>query len=1298
MFVSESSLWVGDNHKITIDSGGKMKFRKRKTTSVPAAVTAASGLSESATATAALQHSGKGSLSSMKLKHWKAYMRTLSGQANAKIKDIFRVTTDDYEEEQGADSWLDSGSNVYLGASGNVGIGNSSPSKKLDVTGDINFTGTLYQDGVEFTSGGGVFTEANAEAYYLGNVGMGTNNPASSLHVYKNGGTSQVRIQSTHQAELYLMGGTNKNGIFYENTSGEFFMQNNGGGDLCIFNNSTTKKIRFRSGGTHKEKMTILCSNGNVGIGTNKTAPAYKLDVGGDINLTGSLRINGVAQTFGGGGSSVWSEASSVASYANKVLIGNNSGGGLAAPGVGTYGSAGQRLVLWYANSTSVPYGMGMNGSTMWSAVPTGARHEYYVHTSRVATFDVNGLNLDGDIRRRAHNSGYQVGLYNTEANGAKTNPIFTIGTNYKPTNTTLENMYGIGYSSGSASFINGSGWGMYVAAGGNANIFFGADVNGSSYINTTGNFGLGTNNPQYRLDVVGTARISSDLTVSGNLTVAGTTTTVSSTTITVADTLLALASTNVANVSDIGFYGKYVSDGTKYAGFSRDATDGVWKLFQVDAEPTTTVSFTQETASGNNANYPPQAMTAMSETLNNGIAEQDGVYTITTSSELNSGWWGVRALDDNNGTAWATGTNYNASSGSYTGSTNLTGTYAGDWIKLQLPTKVKITNYTIRNIFSSHEKKSPVTWKLFGSNDDSTWTEVDSQAVGESWGATGSNGMSKSFNVTPPLGYTYYAMVISKFGGENWSNNKDWGMLGDLNLYGQAITSAEATYGTLKVGTLVGDVTGDITGDITGNVTGNVTGTAATVTGAAQTAITSVGTLTGLTVGGTAEATTFKLNTGVEMTQTTGNFKFLTGSTERMRIYHGGNVSIGAPVTGANTELLDVRTNTAAVGQGARLGEASIGTWITSTGYAAFTNANVKATGNSYAVLQKNDGETFINTAFNKRLNFRINNVDKMVINGDNVGINQYSPAHALDVTGDINLTGSLRIGGVIQSFGGGSSVWTEASAEAYYTGNVGIGTNNPGVQLDVRGTKVSGSVGQLRIQDSAAQATGIGGRLTLTGLYSTSSTLSGAPYVEAYKENATSGNYSFALAFGTRLNGVSTTSERMRISASGNVGIGTNNPLYPLHIGDDNGQSTFIDTRGNIFHGRTIGYSVGTAALHIQTHLTNIPTYTTLIQSNFNDATFKVESTNGSGRNAYLQLKGSGGNSRQWDFKSNKDGQLYINDATNSNATSMTFLTGGNVGIGTTNPGYKLHVIGGTQATDANSVFVIQRNDSAH
>jgi len=57
---------------------------------------------------------------------------------------------------------------------------------------------------------------------------------------------------------------------------------------------------------------------------------------------------------------------------------------------------------------------------------------------------------------------------------------------------------------------------------------------------------------------------------------------------------------------------------------------------------------------------------------------------------------------------------------------------------------------------------------------------------------------------------------------------------------------------GTLTYNPSTGAVTATgFVGALTGNVTGNVSGTAATVTGAAQTAITSVGTLTGLTISG---------------------------------------------------------------------------------------------------------------------------------------------------------------------------------------------------------------------------------------------------------------------------------------------------------------------------------------------------------------------------------------------------------------------------------------------------------------
>ena len=81
---------------------------------------------------------------------------------------------------------------------------------------------------------------------------------------------------------------------------------------------------------------------------------------------------------------------------------------------------------------------------------------------------------------RTSVTSGYQIGSYNSNgANEAKTNPIYTIGDSYRPTDTSLSNMYGIGFTTrSSTNFLSGfstSGWGQYVAQGGTARIWLDA-------------------------------------------------------------------------------------------------------------------------------------------------------------------------------------------------------------------------------------------------------------------------------------------------------------------------------------------------------------------------------------------------------------------------------------------------------------------------------------------------------------------------------------------------------------------------------------------------------------------------------------------------------------------------------------------------------------------------------------------------------------------------------------------------------------------------------------------------------
>lgn len=70
------------------------------------------------------------------------------------------------------------------------------------------------------------------------------------------------------------------------------------------------------------------------------------------------------------------------------------------------------------------------------------------------------------------------------------------------------------------------------------------------------------------------------DLTLSGNLTVNGTTTTVNTANLSVTDNMIYLADGNTTTNIDIGFAGNY-NDGTyAHAGLFRDASDGRWKFF----------------------------------------------------------------------------------------------------------------------------------------------------------------------------------------------------------------------------------------------------------------------------------------------------------------------------------------------------------------------------------------------------------------------------------------------------------------------------------------------------------------------------------------------------------------------------------------------------------------------------------------------------------------------------------------------------------------------------------------------
>lgn len=125
------------------------------------------------------------------------------------------------------------------------------------------------------------------------------------------------------------------------------------------------------------------------------------------------------------------------------------------------------------------------------------------------------------------------------------------------------------------------------------------------------------------------------------------------------------------------------------------------------------------------------------------------------------------------------------------------------------------------------------------------------------------------------------------------------------------------------------------------------------------------------------------------------------------------------------------------------------------------------------------------------------------------------------------------------------------------YVTGKVGIGdfsgsTPNTALEVKSAGTGITTNwdpqTMQIYVNDTRTAAANVGGGIGFTGNY-TGTTPAGFSSIWGGKENATVGNFASYLGFATRINGASVL-ERMRISSTGNLGIGTTDPTQRLDI----------------------------------------------------------------------------------------------------------------------------------------------------
>jgi hypothetical protein len=111
------------------------------------------------------------------------------------------------------------------------------------------------------------------------------------------------------------------------------------------------------------------------------------------------------------------------------------------------------------------------------------------------------------------------------------------------------------------------------------------------------------------------------------------------------------------------------------------------------------------------------------------------------------------------------------------------------------------------------------------------------------------------------------------------------------------------------------------------------------------------------------------------------------------------------------------------------------------------------------------------VGTSTGLSLNLMNNSQYRLSVNGaGDVGIGTISPAHKLDVNGDVNATTYYGDGSNLTGISGTTDAdWTIAGSDMYsaVSGDVGIGTSGPGAKLEVVGS--SGAYAQLGRSDRA-------------------------------------------------------------------------------------------------------------------------------------------------------------------------------------------------------------------------------------
>jgi len=447
-------------------------------------------------------------------------------------------------------SQLNVGANVVLTTS-NITVGNSTVNLAVNSTsfstagvissGNVNITGTAN---VSVALNVGANVNANTTAIKVGNTTVNSVLTQSSLAI---GNTVANTTGLYVGANLYA----NMTSVFIGNTTVNTVINST---SITIGNTVSNTTAIAIGANSYINATAHFVGNSTVNTAlTSTTIFTSGTIAGGNTNITGTANVTtaiNVGANVNLGTTYIDVGNSTVNTTITDITVSTNTVNAISAVNIGAN-----------VNLTTTSFNVGnstVNTSIVNSGVTSG---NVFVGTSTTNTVITPTSITTGNTTVNTVINSTTVSTNTVNANSA-----LNVGSNVNLTTTYVN----VGNSTIN-TFINSTSISVLTLSGGNGSF--------------SGVMSMGNTN------IIGTANISANLTannvrtygsvqIDGDLVVGGNTVTLNVTNLALEDSMIYLNANSTVSNPDLGFAGNY-NDGTyRHAGFFRDATDGVFKVF----------------------------------------------------------------------------------------------------------------------------------------------------------------------------------------------------------------------------------------------------------------------------------------------------------------------------------------------------------------------------------------------------------------------------------------------------------------------------------------------------------------------------------------------------------------------------------------------------------------------------------------------------------------------------------------------------------------------------------------------